>query len=180
MPISVNPVFEYDLVKVPSGDIYVLAKELVEAVMKAARIDSWEVLGTLLGSDLELMRTKHPIMDRESLVICGDHVTLDAGTGCVHTAPGFGADDFIVCQKYDIPIIVPVDGKGMTTADAGKYANLYYEKSTPVILGRSQVLRRAAGNRRDRTQLSALLALQEPDHFPHDRAVVLFGGCAQG
>ena len=53
--------------------------------MQAAKIDSWEVLGTLYGSDLELMRTKHPIMDRESVVICGDHVTLDAGTGCVHT-----------------------------------------------------------------------------------------------
>ena len=80
--------FEYDLVKVPSGEIYVLAKELVEAVMQAAKIDSWEVLGTLMGSDLEMMRTKHPIMDRESIVICGDHVTLDAGTGCVHNGAG--------------------------------------------------------------------------------------------
>src|SRR5699024_8046065 len=76
----------------------------------------------------------HPMMDRDSLVICGDHVTLDAGTGCVHTAPGFGADDFIVCQKYEIPIIVPVDGKGMTTEEAGKYAGMYYEKTTPIIL----------------------------------------------
>ena len=155
LAISVNPVFEYDLVKVPSGDIYVLAKELVEAVMQAAKIDSWEVLGTLMGSDLELMRTQHPIMDRESVVICGDHVTLDAGTGCVHTAPGFGADDFIVCQKYDIPIIVPVDGKGMTTEDAGKYANMYYEKTTPVIL-------------EDLKECGALLAIEEIVHsYPH-------------
>ena len=136
------------MVKVPSGDIYVLAKELVSSVMQAAKIDSWEVLGTLMGSDLELMRTKHPIMDRESVVICGDHVTLDAGTGCVHTAPGFGADDFIVCQKYDIPIIVPVDGKGMTTEDAGKYANMYYEKTTPIIL-------------EDLKACNALLAIEE-------------------
>ena len=92
------------------------------------------MMGTLLGSDLELMKAHHPIMDRDSLVICGDHVTLDAGTGCVHTAPGFGADDFIVCQKYEIPIIVPVDGKGMTTEEAGKYAGMYYEKTTPIIL----------------------------------------------
>lgn len=102
--------------------------------MDAAGIDSWEVLGTLLGSDLEMMKTKHPIMDRESVVICGEHVTLDAGTGCVHTAPGFGAEDFVVCQQYKIPIIVPVDGKGYATKDAGKYAGMYYEKTTPVIL----------------------------------------------
>ena len=155
LAISVNPAFEYDLVKVPNGEIYVLAKELVSTVMQAAGIDSWEVIGTLMGSDLELMRTKHPIMDRESIVICGDHVTLDAGTGCVHTAPGFGADDFIVCQQYKIPIIVPVDGKGMTTADAGKYANMYYEKSTPVIL-------------EDLKSCGALLAMEDIVHsYPH-------------
>ena len=124
--ISVNPFFEYDLVKVPNGEIYVLAKELVNSVMQAAGIESWEVLATLLGSDLEMMKTQHPIMDRESVIITGEHVTLDAGTGCVHTAPGFGADDFIVCQKYNIPIIVPVDGKGYATEDAGKYACLLY------------------------------------------------------
>ena len=155
LAISVNPSFEYDLVKVPCGDVYVLAKELVSSVMQTAGFDSWDVLGTLMGSDLELMRTKHPIMDRDSLVICGDHVTLDAGTGCVHTAPGFGADDFIVCQKYQIPIIVPGDGKGMTTKDAGKYAGMYYDKSTPVIL-------------EDLKTCNALLAIEEIEHsYPH-------------
>ena len=155
LAISVNPSFEYDLVKVPCGDVYVLAKELTEAVMKAAEIESWEILGTLLGSELEFMKTQHPIMDRESLIICGDHVTLDAGTGCVHTAPGFGADDFIVCQKYNIPIVVPVDGKGMATADAGKYAGMYYEKTTPVILD-------------DLKTQNALLAVENIVHsYPH-------------
>lgn len=155
LAISVNPAFAYDLVKVPSGDIYVLAKELAAAVMKAAGIDSYEVVGTLMGSDLEMMRTKHPVMDRESVILCGDHVTLDAGTGCVHTAPGFGADDFVVCQKYDIPIIVPVDGRGITTKDAGKYAGMYYEKSTPVIL-------------EDLKACHALLAIENIVHsYPH-------------
>lgn len=134
LAISVNPLFEYDLVQTPNGEIYVLAKELAKSVMDAAGITSFTVLATFLGADLELMKTKHPIMERESVVICGDHVTLDAGTGCVHTAPGFGADDFIVCQKYDLPIIVPVDGRGIATQDAGKYAGMYYEKTTPVIL----------------------------------------------
>lgn len=155
LAISVNPFFEYDLVRVPNGEIYVLAKELVKSVMDAAGIDSWEVLATLLGSDLEMMKTQHPLMDRDSLVITGEHVTLDAGTGCVHTAPGFGADDFIVCQKYNIPIIVPVDGKGMATEDAGKYAGMYYEKTTPIILDDLR-----AGN--------ALLAMEDIVHsYPH-------------
>lgn len=155
LAISVNPSFEYDFVKTPSGEVYVLAKELVASVMKAAGIAAWDVLGTVLGSDLELCRTQHPVMDRESIVICGDHVTLDAGTGCVHTAPGFGADDFTVCQKYEIPIVVPVDGKGMTTSDAGKYAGMYYEKSTPVIL-------------EDLKACKALLAIEEIEHsYPH-------------
>ena len=155
LAISVNPFFEYDLVKVPNGEIYVLAKELVNSVMQAAGIESWEVLATLLGSDLEMMKTQHPIMDRESLIITGEHVTLDAGTGCVHTAPGFGADDFIVCQKYNIPIIVPVDGKGYATEDAGKYAGMYYEKTTPIILD-------------DLRACNALLAIEDIVHsYPH-------------
>lgn len=155
LAISVNPCFDYDLVKAPDGEIYVLAQELTESVMQAAGIDSWEVLGTLQGSELELMRTQHPVMDRESIVICGDHVTLDAGTGCVHTAPGFGADDFTVCQKYNIPIIVPVDGKGYATEDAGKYAGMYYEKTTPVIL-------------EDLKAGGALLAVEDIVHaYPH-------------
>ena len=155
LAISVNPFFEYDLVKVPNGEIYVLAKELVNSVMQAAGIESWEVLATLMGSDLEMMKTQHPIMDRESVIITGEHVTLDAGTGCVHTAPGFGADDFIVCQKYNIPIIVPVDGKGYATEDAGKYAGMYYEKTTPIILD-------------DLRACNALLAIEDIVHsYPH-------------
>ena len=155
LAISVNPFFEYDLVKVPNGEIYVLAKELVNSVMQAAGIESWEVLATLRGSDLEMMKTQHPIMDRESVIITGEHVTLDAGTGCVHTAPGFGADDFIVCQKYNIPIIVPVDGKGYATEDAGKYAGMYYEKTTPIILD-------------DLRACNALLAIEDIVHsYPH-------------
>lgn len=155
LAISVNPFFEYDLVKVPNGEIYVLAKELVNSVMQAAGIESWEVLATLLGSDLEMMKTQHPIMDRESVIITGEHVTLDAGTGCVHTAPGFGADDFIVCQKYNIPIIVSVDGKGYATEDAGKYAGMYYEKTTPIILD-------------DLRACNALLAIEDIVHsYPH-------------
>lgn len=155
LAISLNPFFEYDFVKVPNGEVYVLAKELVESVMKTAGIDSWEVLATALGSDLEMIKTRHPLFDRDSVVITGEHVTLDAGTGCVHTAPGFGADDFIVCQKYHIPIIVPVDEKGCHTAESGKYEGLYVDDSNDIIL-------------KDLDDCNALLATEDIVHsYPH-------------
>lgn len=155
LAISLNPFFEYDFVKVPNGEIYVLAKELVEPVMKTARIGEWEVLATALGSDLEMVKTRHPLFDRDSVVITGEHVTLDAGTGCVHTAPGFGADDFIVCQKYKIPIIVPVDEKGCHTAESGKYEGIYVDDSNEIIL-------------KDLDECGALLATEDIVHsYPH-------------
>lgn len=155
LAISLNPFFEYDFVKVPNGEIYVLAKELTESVMAKAEITEWEVLGTVLGSDLEMIQCKHPLYDRVSLVINGEHVTLDAGTGCVHTAPGFGADDFVVCQKYDIPIVVPVDEKGCHTDYAGKYEGLYVDDSNEVIL-------------KDLDACGALLATEDIIHsYPH-------------
>lgn len=155
LAISLNPFFEYDFVKVPNGEIYVLAKELVEPVMKTAGIGEWEVLATALGSDLEMVKTRHPLFDRDSVVITGEHVTLDAGTGCVHTAPGFGADDFIVCQKYKIPIIVPVDEKGCHTAESGKYEGIYVDDSNEIIL-------------KDLDECGALLATEDIVHsYPH-------------
>ena len=156
LAISLNPRFEYSFVKVPNGEIYVLATDLIPSVIAAAKIESYEVLGTIMGSELEYVTTQHPLMDRESLVIVGDHVTLEAGTGCVHTAPGFGAEDFVVCQKYpEIPMIVPVDSKGMTTADAGKYAGMFYEDTNAVIL-------------HDLTENNALLAVETIEHsYPH-------------
>ncbi len=156
LAISVNPYFEYSFVKVPNGEIYVLATDLISSVAAAAGIESYEIVGTIYGSELEYITTQHPLMDRESLVIVGEHVTLDAGTGCVHTAPGFGADDFIVCQKYpEIPMIVPVDSKGYATEDAGKYAGMYYEKTNAVIL-------------EDLKETNALLAVETIEHsYPH-------------
>ncbi len=156
LAISVNPYFEYSFVKVPNGEIYILATDLISAVAQAAHIDSYEIVGTISGAELEYITTQHPLMDRESLVIVGEHVTLDAGTGCVHTAPGFGADDFIVCQKYpEIPMIVPVDSKGYATEDAGKYAGMYYEKTNAVILD-------------DLKAQGSLLAVETIEHsYPH-------------
>ncbi|MFI3115111.1 MAG: isoleucine--tRNA ligase [Clostridia bacterium] len=153
--ISLNPFFEYDFVKVPSGEIYVLAKELVKTVVSTAGIENYEILGTVLGKDLENIQTKHPFLDRKSLIIVGEHVTLDAGTGCVHTAPGHGADDFIVCKDYDLPVIVPVNNKGVLTDEAGPFAGMFYEKSNKFILENLE-------------NSGALLAKQDLQHsYPH-------------
>ncbi len=127
--ICLNPTFEYDLVKASNGECYIMAKELAKSVLEKAGLDITEVLATFTGAELELMRAYHPLFDQTSLVILGEHVTLDAGTGCVHTAPAYGADDFNVCQKYpQIPsgrdLVVNVDDRGRFTADAGKYEGL--------------------------------------------------------
>ncbi|WON77630.1 isoleucine--tRNA ligase [Serratia sp. UGAL515B_01] len=109
--ISLNPEFVYQLVQV-EGQCLILAAELVESVMKRAGITHWEVLGSCKGSDLELMRFTHPFMGCDVPVVLGDHVTLDAGTGAVHTAPGHGPDDFVIGQKYGLEVANPVGPNG--------------------------------------------------------------------
>ena len=131
--ICLNPDFIYALVDV-GGEYYVVAKDLVDTFCKAANIENYKIAAEFDGKDLEYITCKHPFIDRDSLVILGDHVTLDAGTGCVHTAPGHGAEDFVACQNYDLPIIVPVDSKGVLNEEAGKFAGMYYEKSNSAII----------------------------------------------
>ena len=124
LAICVGPEYEYSIVAA-NGEYYVMATELIASALKAAGIEEYEVKGTIRGSELELMTTKHPFIDRDSLVIVGDHVTLESGTGCVHTAPGHGVEDFEVCRNYpQIPMLVPVDHKGIMTADAGEFEGL--------------------------------------------------------
>ena len=136
--ISVNPEFTYALMKVESGETYIVAKDLAEAVAKNAGIETYEIIAELPGSELELMTAQHPLMDQESVVLCGDHVTLDAGSGCVHTAPGFGADDFNICQKYDkaglthIGVPVPVNAKGVMTDE--RFNGVHISKANDYVL----------------------------------------------
>lgn len=132
-----NPNLEYAFVKI--GDAYhIMARELVESTMKGCHIDEYEVLPeTVLGSELELMQYQHPFLDRKGLVILGDHVTLEGGTGCVHTAPGHGVEDFEVCVNHypQVPVVVPVDDAGRLTAEAGeKFSGLKVWDANKVIL----------------------------------------------
>ncbi len=118
LAICVNPDFTYALIKAPNGETYILAEELAQKVLKQAKIEGGQVLAKFKGADFEFMTAKHPFFDRDSILLCGGHVTLEAGTGCVHTAPGHGADDFNICRQYDdrglthIGTVVPVDSSG--------------------------------------------------------------------
>ncbi len=122
--ICVGPSFDYAVIKC-GDEYYIMAEELYKSAMEDAEKTDYEVVATIKGSELEYMKTAHPFMDRESVVIVGDHVTLESGTGCVHTAPGHGVEDYDVCRNYpEIPIIVPVDENGVLTEEAGMFAGL--------------------------------------------------------
>lgn len=131
--ICVGPDFEYSLIK--SGDeYYVMATELAASAMEARGVTEYETLGTIMGSELEYIKCRHPFIDRTSLVIVGDHVTLESGTGCVHTAPGHGVEDFVVCKNYpELPVVVPVDAHGRLTEEAGQFAGLTTEEANKPI-----------------------------------------------
>ncbi|UTH17199.1 isoleucine--tRNA ligase [Macrococcus epidermidis] len=156
--ISLNPELTYVQVTI-EGNSYIVAQALLDSVCEAIGWDKESVVleKEFKGSELELIETQHPLIeDRKSIIILGDHVTTDAGTGCVHTAPGHGEDDFIVGQKYDLPVISPVDDKGVFTKEAGEFEGLFYDKANPVITERLK-------------EVGALLKLDFFTHsYPHD------------
>ena len=114
-----------------------MAKEMLEAVGKVCKKDLSNIIGTCKGKDMEYAECRHPFetIDRKSLVVLADYVTLEAGTGCVHTAPGHGADDFETGVRYNLPIICPVDGSGKLTAEAGAdFAGMFvFDANVPII-----------------------------------------------
>lgn len=133
LAICLGPDYEYTVVKA-GGENYIMARELVEPTMEAAGIKDYETAGSFTGRELEYCEAEHPFMQRNSLVIIGDHVTLDSGTGCVHTAPGYGVDDFEVCKKYpELGIVVGVDGNGVLTEQSGIFAGLRTGEAHEVI-----------------------------------------------
>ncbi len=133
LAICVGPDYDYGVYEA-NGEYYILACELADNCFKAAKIEEYSKLGTIKGAELEYMWVDHPFIDRKSLVIVGDHVTLESGTGCVHTAPGHGVEDFEVCRKYDeIPMVVPVDHKGFMTEEAGMFAGLSTDEANKKI-----------------------------------------------
>ena len=130
--ICVHPNLEYSVLQV-EADRFVVASELVEQVAKTLGFEEYEVVKTLKGKELDTIVAEHPIYGRDSLVMLGDHVTTDAGTGCVHTAPGHGEDDFIVSMKYGLDVLCPVDEKGVMTEEAPGFEGLFYEDANKAI-----------------------------------------------
>ena len=155
LAIALHPRDSYVLVKADNGEMYILAEALCEKVMKVGGVEHYETIATFTGSDFEYMLAQHPFLDKTSQLCTAEYVTMDSGTGCVHTAPGFGADDYETCKRYKIDMVVPVDDRGRHTDYAGKYAGMGTDESNPVILA-------------DMKQSGALFASEDIVHsYPH-------------
>ncbi|MDJ0818339.1 MAG: isoleucine--tRNA ligase, partial [Desulfobacterales bacterium] len=115
LAITLHPDFEYVAVDIGGGEVYILARELVDSCMQTFGISDYSIIGEIDPQSLESKHCKHPLYPRDSLVILGSHVTLDAGTGCVHTAPGHGREDHEVGLLYDLDVYSPVDNQGCFT-----------------------------------------------------------------
>ncbi|WP_432755922.1 isoleucine--tRNA ligase [Staphylococcus pseudoxylosus] len=155
--ITVHPDLTYGQYNV-NGQKYIIGKDLASDVVEALGWDEDTLVleKEFKGKDLEYVEAQHPFFERESLVINGLHVTTDAGTGCVHTAPGHGEDDYIVGQKYNLPVISPVDDKGVFTDEAGQFEGMFYDKANKEI---TDLLK----------ENGALLHLEFITHsYPHD------------
>jgi isoleucyl-tRNA synthetase len=167
--IAVHPELDYVVVKV-DNEHFVVAEALLEEVAKTVEWESYEVVKTVKGAELEYVVAKHPLYDRDSLVILGDHVTTDSGTGCVHTAPGHGEDDFRVGQQYGLDVLCPVDEKGYMTNEAPGFEGLFYDDANKPITQKLE-------------EVGALLKLQFITHsYPHDwrtKKPVIFRATAQ-
>ncbi|MGM9943734.1 MAG: isoleucine--tRNA ligase [Lysinibacillus sp.] len=130
--ISLNPEFIYVVVAV--GDKkFIVAKELLETVATALEWESYEVVQEVKGEAMDRIVAQHPFYDRESLVMVGEHVTAEAGTGCVHTAPGHGEDDFNIGKEYGLPVLSPVDNRGCYTDEAPGFEGMFYDDANKVV-----------------------------------------------
>ncbi len=156
LAIALNPAEDYVILRNDAnGEKYIVARALAEKSMKDGGVEAYTELGHMAGREFEFMKARHPFLERDSVLLMADYVTMDSGTGCVHTAPGFGADDYNTCRRYNIDIIVPVDDRGYQTADAGKFAGMYYAESNDAILA-------------DLRESGALFASEVIEHeYPH-------------
>ena len=156
LAVCLNPKMEYGIYETKFGRI-ILATKLAGEFFKKVNIENIEPVEKFVGQDAEYINLKHPLYDRTSLVIVGDHVTDDAGTGCVHTAPGHGQDDYKVCLKYDIKPFCPVDDHGKMMEEAGpRLSGKFYEEANDIVLNMLK-------------EVGALLYSEKIVHsYPHD------------
>jgi len=153
--IALNVEFEYGIYKTEKGNL-ILAKVLADKAFSDMGIKEMELVKEFVGADLENLTYKHPFLERTGKVVLGTHVTAEAGTGVVHTAPGHGQDDYVVGVRYGLPIISPINNKGVLTEEAGQFAGLFYKKANKVIAEHL-------------TETAHLLSYKEFEHsYPHD------------
>ncbi|MDO4982437.1 MAG: isoleucine--tRNA ligase [Eubacteriales bacterium] len=156
LAIALHPDESYAIVKPDySEEMFIMAEPLAEKVMGIGGYTSYQIVETHPGSFFENMLADHPFLPKTSRLLLADYVTMDSGTGCVHTAPGFGADDYLTCMRYGMEMVVPVDDQGRHTDYAGKYAGLKTDESNPIILA-------------DMKEAGSLFASEEIVHsYPH-------------
>ena len=135
LAISLNAKFDYTIFEYENEN-YFVATNLMESFLKDVEWTNIKTLGSLKGSEFENFEAKHPLYNRKSLLITGDHVTLDAGTGSVHTAPGHGLEDWEVCQKYGIKTFSPFDSKGCWTKEVEDLEGIPYYKGNAIVIER--------------------------------------------
>lgn len=152
--ICLHPDYRYVLIDTDQGKL-VMAKDLVEKVAAETGLEVRGILHEWVGRELELITCTHPLTGGVSLVILGNHVTLEQGSGCVHTAPGHGIEDYEVGLNYDLPVFAPVDAHGHFTQEAGSYAGMELNEANPKIIA-------------DLEQVGALLHVSQISHqYPH-------------
>ena len=156
LAIALHPDESYAIVRNDdNGEMYIVAEALVEKVMAVGKVERYTVVETHPGNFYENMLAQHPFLPKTSRLVLADYVTMDSGTGCVHTAPGFGADDYQTCRRYGMDMVVPVNDQGRHTDYAGKYEGMLVEESNPVILN-------------DMKETGSLFASEEIVHsYPH-------------
>lgn len=153
--IALHPELTYAVVK-ENNQKYIVAEEMVNQIAETLSWENPEVVQTFTGKEAERLVAKHPFYDRDSLVILGDHVTTESGTGLVHTAPGHGEDDFIIGKKYGLDVLCPVDEKGVFTNEAPGFEGLFYDAANKEITQKLE-------------DVGALLKLDFITHsYPHD------------
>jgi len=133
LAVALHPDFTYAAVAT-GGEVWILAEGLVERAFAEFAISDYRIITTFSARTLEGRKCRHPFLDRDSLLVLADYVTLESGTGCVHTAPGHGREDYLTGLRYNLEILSPVDGGGVFTAEAGPYAGLFIRKANPQII----------------------------------------------
>lgn len=155
--ITLNPKYEYNAIAV-GDEVFIVANGLLEDVAKKVGWESYEIIGTYNGEVFDRLNARHPFIERDSLLMLGDHVTLDAGTGAVHTAPGHGYEDFLIGREYGLEIYNPVDGRGYFMKDVEHFAG-----NRVVALGKND----PDGNKAVIAHLESIGALLKSEKFNH-------------